>query len=379
MRLIGFFWAALIGLLVIGAVVLQVLGPVHRGVSAATPEAVRPPPHAVQSPVPSSDKPAPPPLLGLTAQAIPDPDPALLEPAPDFPDQKLPMLAADGRTAYGTYAAYTDPAERHPRVALVLDGVGLDGALSAKANESLPSAVDFAISAYAPAPQSRQLAAAGRKHGRECLVSIPMEPAGAPAADEGIWALLTGATQEANRLNLERALSGVQGCVGATGASDGMAGERYATSAQAMADLLQEVDQRGLIYFDPRPSAVPPIQLAPLIKRPRIADIVLDQAPSPGEPATAEMIDARLAQLEQIAAERGSAIGVMGPPRPVLLERIAVWANGLAARGLVLSPLTALPQPASGSAVEPSGRSPSEPAGDLAMPPAELPAVQPPG
>ena len=57
------------------------------------------------------------------------------------------------------------------------------------------------------------------------------------------------------------------------------------------------------------------------------------------------MIDQRLAALERLATERGKAIGLAGPPKPVMLERIAVWANGLAARGVTLVPLTAIPGP----------------------------------
>ncbi|MEJ0046802.1 MAG: divergent polysaccharide deacetylase family protein [Rhodospirillales bacterium] len=58
---------------------------------------------------------------------------------------------------------------------------------------------------------------------------------------------------------------------------------------------------------------------------------------------TADTIDARLAVLEHLAAVHGAAIGLAGPPKPVLLERIAVWARGLAARGITLSPVTAMP------------------------------------
>ena len=54
------------------------------------------------------------------------------------------------------------------------------------------------------------------------------------------------------------------------------------------------------------------------------------------------MIDARLADLTRLASEHGSAIGLAGPPRPVMLERIAVWAHSLAAHGIVLAPLTAV-------------------------------------
>jgi polysaccharide deacetylase 2 family uncharacterized protein YibQ len=57
----------------------------------------------------------------------------------------------------------------------------------------------------------------------------------------------------------------------------------------------------------------------------------------------AQTIDQNLARLEKIASVRGAAIGLAGPPTPVLLERVSIWAHGLAARGLVLAPVTAMP------------------------------------
>jgi polysaccharide deacetylase 2 family uncharacterized protein YibQ len=163
--------------------------------------------------------------------------------------------------------------------------------------------------------------------------------------EEGDKSLLTGNSPEQNRNNLDWVLSNAQGCVGATGGSDGMEGERYAESRASFADLLSTFDHRGLLYLDARPGA--PALDTPEAGRalPRDVDVVIDRAVSAGEPATADVIDRNLATLERLAAEHGSAIGLAGPPRPVLLERLAVWANGLAARHLVLAPLTAIPPP----------------------------------
>jgi polysaccharide deacetylase 2 family uncharacterized protein YibQ len=108
-----------------------------------------------------------------------------------------------------------------------------------------------------------------------------------------------------------------------------MLGERFAQSYQAFGDVRAEVKRRGLLYLDPSQ-----------------VDVVVDRAASITEPAAADAIDARLADLTRAAQEHGSAVGLAGPPRPVMLERIAVWAHGLAAHGVVLAPLTALPTPA---------------------------------
>jgi polysaccharide deacetylase 2 family uncharacterized protein YibQ len=281
----------------------------------------------------------------MTGSAIPEPDPALQEPAIDYADRMMPRVADNGRTPSVLYAAAFDPSERHPRVALVLDGAGLDRALTEQAMKTLPSAIDLAFSAYAPASSAARLAQAARRQGRECLVSIPMEPSGFPAAEEGDRSLLIGGDPGQNRQDLEWALSNVQGCVGATGGSDGLNGERFAATRQAFGDVLSAIDRRGLIYLDPRPLAPPPDDAMPGRSLPRIVDVIVDHAASAEDPADAATIDRNLARLEKLALTRGTAIGLAGPPTPVLLDRLAVWAQGLAAHGLVLAPLTAIPPP----------------------------------
>ena len=121
-----------------------------------------------------------------------------------------------------------------------------------------------------------------------------------------------------------------------------MGGERFAESTQAYADMLEAVAARGLLFLDPRPGATPPDAASPGLY---VADVVIDREAGPESPADAQTIDRNLAALEQAAARHGAAIGIAGPPTPVLLDRVAVWAHGLAARGLVLAPLTAIHQP----------------------------------
>jgi hypothetical protein len=56
-------------------------------------------------------------------------------------------------------------------------------------------------------------------------------------------------------------------------------------------------------------------------------------------------IEARLARLEAVARDRGSALGVAGLPNAVTVERLAAWATTLGSRGLVLVPVSALVTP----------------------------------
>ncbi len=348
------FWAGTLGVLTLTALVLQLAGPVRQ----AAPSAAAAPRLAASSARPASVPPSvahPAPALPASSASIPEPDPALLEPASTMPDRLAPRIAGDGRTAAQLYAAAFDPAERHPRVSLVIDGAGLDRALTRQVIQTLPLAIDLAFSAYAQAGSAGELARLGRQTGRECLVSIPMEPTGFPESEEGRLALTSAAPPAQNSRNLDWDLSNVAGCVGATGGSDGLNGERFAESSQAFSGLLATLDQRGLLYLDSRPGAAPP-PVAAGHSLPRSVDVIVDRATAPDEPADAQAIDRNLAELEQDAARHGAAIGLAGPPRPVLLDRIAVWAHGLASRGIVLAPLTAIPPPRS----PPPGQNPQE-------------------
>ena len=81
----------------------------------------------------------------------------------------------------------------------------------------------------------------------------------------------------------------------------------------------------------------------PKLVRPgvRVADLLVD------EPAVRAEIDARLARLEELARDRGSALGVAGLPGPVTVERLAAWAATLDQRGISLVPVSALVPPPS--------------------------------
>jgi polysaccharide deacetylase 2 family uncharacterized protein YibQ len=67
-------------------------------------------------------------------------------------------------------------------------------------------------------------------------------------------------------------------------------------------------------------------------------DIILDDPP--GRAA----LDRALARLEQLARDRGAAIGLAGRPSPVNVDRIAAWASTLETRGMALAPVSVVVQ-----------------------------------
>jgi hypothetical protein len=264
--------------------------------------------------------------------AVPPPDPALQEPSGLGDGSFLPRIAG-GLAPMRAYAAGVPPMDARPRVAILLADFAMREADSEEALKLLPPTVSFAVSPYAPRPGA--LADKARAAGHELFVSLPMEPRGYPLDDPGDRAMLTGAPPERNAQALRWALSRLGGVVGGTGALGGLRGERFAASAQ-MAPVLEELGKRGLAYIDPRPEGrLPAVPGAAH----RAVDLVVD------DPAVRTEIDAKLERLEQLARDRGSAIGLVSAPTPVAVERLAAWTSLLAQRGVVLVPVTALVVP----------------------------------
>ena len=314
-------------------------GPVGAPIAATTPPAPGAPgPIAAPAPTPAAGEtpppaPEPPPLAqaATAARAAPrpiaPPDPALQEAGRHG---MLPRIGADGRTAIRAYGRDFDRRDTRPRIGIVVADIGLSASATDDAIRRLPPAVALAVSPYALRPA--QAAERARERGMETLISIPLEPTGYPLNDPGDRALLTGRPIADNLDQLDWSLARFQGYVGAIGVVAGMRGERFAALPEAIGAVQEALFRRGLLYLDPRPGAPSPARAWG-----RGVDVVLD------EPArTRHEIDRRLAELEQVARDRGAALGLAGAPTFVLVESISAWAAGLDQRGLVLAPVSAL-------------------------------------
>jgi polysaccharide deacetylase 2 family uncharacterized protein YibQ len=241
----------------------------------------------------------------------------------------MPRVGADGRTAIRVYGRAFDRAETRPRVALVFGNAGMNGALTEQAVQRLPPEIALAFSPYAVRPL--RLVGLARDRGMEVLIGLPLEPTGFPLNDPGEQAILSGLPWAQNADRLDWALSRIPGYVGAVGALGPMRGERFAALSEPYGLLQDQLARRGLLFLDARPG-----QPAPPRAWGRSVDVVVD------EPATRSEIERALERLERQARERGAALGYAGDLAPVTVERVAAWAAGLQARGVVLAPPSAM-------------------------------------
>jgi polysaccharide deacetylase 2 family uncharacterized protein YibQ len=353
-RLLAFFWIALLVIGGVGAGWLEYLGPVNKTASRSLDSDAEPPTGSEKKPViisPSVESAMKPPAkavgeapvtvvapkLSPASPAVARPGTPIVAPVAAMLEPTtggmggvgLPRVVPGLKPPMQTYAGGFDPQDHRPRIGLILSGIGLSDPDSDDAIRLLPAGVTLAVSPYAANPEP--LLQHARERGHEFLASIPMEAQGFPLNDEGPHSLLTGATITEMMGNLQWSLSRFAGYAGATGALDGMRGERFPTSDVQMSKMLDEITGRGLYYVDPRPGS----KLA-MSGRLTNVDLVVDEPPVRAE------IVAKFAQLEKLARDRGQALGLAGIPRPVTVAQIAVWSAQLDARGFVLVPVSAL-------------------------------------
>lgn len=277
---------------------------------------------AVEEPV--ADAPAAP-SDGVTLAPV---DPAMLE---NREEAQLPIIAADGRQAWSTYARPFNVDDGRPWIAILMMNLGLDQRETDAAIQLLPGAVTLSFSPYAN--NLERWVEVARTAGHEVFIDLPLEPLDFPRDDPGPSTLLTSLSTADNLNRLEWVLGRVPGYVGVAT----WMGSQFTTVEDAMMPVLEGLKERGLMIVDSRGSSRSiATELASSIQLPRaFNNRFLDSKPS----ITA--IDRALVDLEAVAQEQRVAVGV-ARSLPVSIDRIQRWAGTLAAKGIVLAPVSAI-------------------------------------
>jgi uncharacterized protein len=240
-------------------------------------------------------------------------------------------VVSDGLKPFTAYAGEADRvrAAKMPVVAIVVGGLGVGAAKTTDVIMKLPPAVTLAFTPYGSDPGKLVERARVQRH--EILLQIPMEPFDYPDNDPGPQTLLTTLSAEQNLDRLYWHLSRFQGFAGIAN----FMGARFVVTDAVMQPIIREAAKRGLGYLDdgsaPRSVAfsLAAGQAMPFAK----ADFSIDAVP------TAAEIDRALAKLEDLAKERGTAVGVASA-LPISIERLGVWIKALESHGVMLVPLT---------------------------------------
>jgi hypothetical protein len=236
-------------------------------------------------------------------------------------------LAPSVDAVWRKHAVAAVEARGRPMIAIVLDDLGVDRRRSARAID-LPAPLTLAFLPYATDVAAQ--AARATERGHELLVHLPMQPHGADV-DPGPYALDMdlGAIEVLSRVewNLARFPNFV-------GINNHM-GSRFTESAEGTRLVAETARDRGVMLLDsltsPRSVLADQGRAAgvPTVER----DVFLDNTDS------VEEVRKRLAQTEQVALARGTAVAI-GHPRDATVEVLGPWIADVQARGFVLVPLT---------------------------------------
>lgn len=351
-RLLGFAWLALFTLLIGGGILVVLLGDPRAGepvvrfrIDTLLPRTAHPPKLAGAQPsaTPEATPEATPGETALPPAIVPAQisqpiyagsalvaDPALIENTENGP---LPRIAADGTPPQRAYAGAALE-NGHPRIAIVISGLGISAKATADALAALPPQVTLAFAPYAS--DAQRWVAEARRGGHEVLVEVPMEPFDFPDSDPGPHTLRSGVGEEANTERLVWSLTRFTGYTGVTN----LLGARLLADADSLEPVLTYLARRGLLFYDNGESSH---SVAPDVAA--RAGVSFAQATATIDGIeTAMEIDRQLSNLEAAAREHGAASGA-GFIHPITIQRIANWAKGLAGRGFVLVPASAIVLP----------------------------------
>ena len=248
----------------------------------------------------------------------------------------LPIVAPDGRKALQVYARPFDRADRRPRIAIVLAGLGQASAETQTALDKLPGGVTLVFSPYTRNLPDWVEKARSAQH--EVILAVPMEPVDYPREDPGPATLLTALSPRQNLDRLEWTLSRAVGYVGVTN----MMGSRFVSAATELRPIIEVIKGRGLLFLETRVANQSAVgALAKEFALPQaVNDRDLDADLTPGS------IDQTLTELEQIARRKKFAVGI-GSAYPLTIDRVVAWIGSLDGKGLVLAPVSAVASPES--------------------------------
>ena len=215
-----------------------------------------------------------------------------------------------------------------PLVAIVIDDVGIDRPHSKRAWE-LPGPLTMSFLPYAK--DLREQAKAARARGQELMLHLPMEPMG--RADPGPGALLVSLSDSELKQRVTTALDSFDGYVGV----NNHMGSRFTANKPDMETVLKLFKARGLMFLDSRTTTqTVGEQTAQELGVPTMPrNVFLDDDEAP------EAVRRKLAETEAIARRQGFVVAI-GHPHEATLQALAEWLPGLAAKGLVLAPATAV-------------------------------------
>lgn len=221
------------------------------------------------------------------------------------------------------------PPKKGMKIAIVIDDLGMN-VKNSKRIMDLPAPVTLAFLPYAP--QTRELAKAGRAKGHELIIHTPME-----AMDGGLDIGAGGLKEAMGAAEFDAAFKVMlESFDGYAGINNHM-GSRLTQDRAKMARLMVMLGGRKLFFLDSKTieASVGAKEAAKAGVAYAERDVFLDHVDSRA------FVDGALRQAESTARRKGYAIAI-GHPKDATIEGLRAWIPTLAAKGIELVPVSAL-------------------------------------
>jgi len=203
-------------------------------------------------------------------------------------------------------------ADDRPRVAIILDDVGLHPTTKLDPVLELSFPITFAVLPYLP--HTRDNAIHFHQNRYEVMLHMPMEPTNYPKANPGEGAILRNMSEAEITDAVSRAISDIPFV---SGVNNHM-GSRITANRTMMLPILREVRVRGLYFVDSRtsPRTVAYNLSRELDLRSAKRDVFIDPEPS------YEVAKRQIDEIRKVARAQGYAIAI-GHPYPTTLRALA--------------------------------------------------------
>lgn len=272
--------------------------------------------------------------LDLSVQKVPLPTPDPERFLKNTPHGKIPRVSDDGVSPFQAYRKPYSPPEQAvnvPKIALVVVDYCLSNKNDKDVIDSLSAKVSLILNPYCDNITQKGLNA--REMGHEIWLGIPMETENYPVDDPGPLALKINLSVESNLRLIQRVMASAQQYAGMAALSKPV----FIQSEPDFMPILDLIEQSGLGLFISN------------LKTPKFVETYTQASQVPFANADVHLdtklkaydIKTRLIELERIARQKGTAVGVLHPV-PLSVDMVAQWANNLDKKELTLVPLSAV-------------------------------------
>ncbi|MEZ5690988.1 MAG: divergent polysaccharide deacetylase family protein [Rickettsiales bacterium] len=243
---------------------------------------------------------------------------------------KIPKISSDGKKPWQYYAKNMKIDSSKPMIAIIVSGLGqykysLDHALR------LPENINLSFSPYSP--NIDVLLSMARTSGHEVMLDLPMESIDYPASDPGPLGLLVSKDQQENEIKIKKIMAKNSSYVGFVTPKN----EIFLENIDLAKSLIKILSMRGLMMIVGKKPAKQSIE--ELIEVDSTSNAIIDTVID--EELSESSINAKLLLLEQMAAKKGYAIGLIDS-YPISIKYLEKWINRTKNHDFNLVPVSAI-------------------------------------